>query len=50
MKRAYLVAQIVFAGCAFVNLMRGNTGNFDFLILSFLMVILQKLEGESWRS
>ena len=46
MKRVYLIAQIVFSGFAFVNLMRGNIGSLDFLILSFLMLILQKLEGE----
>lgn len=46
MKYVYTAAQVVFIGFAIANLTRGNVWNYDFLILSFLMAILRKLEGE----
>lgn len=46
MKYIYTVVQIVFIGFAIANLIQGNVWNYDFLILSFLMAILRKLEDE----
>lgn len=45
MKYIYTAAQAVFIGFAIANLMQGNVWSYDFLILSFLMAILRKLEG-----
>lgn len=44
MKYFYVVAQTMFIVFAIVNLAKGNVMNYDFLILSFLMAILRKLE------
>lgn len=48
MKYVYTVAQIVFIGFAIAYMIRGNAWSYifsgDFMILSFLMAILRKLE------
>ncbi len=46
MKYFYAVAQTMFIAFAIVNLAKGNVMNYDFLILSFLMAILRKLEED----
>lgn len=48
MKNIYSIAQIVFIGFAITYMIRGNAWSHifsgDFVILSFLMAILRKLE------
>ena len=46
MKYFYAVAQTMFIVFAIVNLTKGNVMNYDFLILSFLMSILRRLEED----
>lgn len=46
MKYFYVVAQTLFIAFAIANLIQGNVLNYDFLILSFLMAILGKLEAK----